>query len=365
MEQDLLYKLALTRVPQIGSVFARNLLSHFECAKDVFKCKFATLTKLEGVGEIRAHAIKNFNEFDLVEKELAFSNKHEIAVIDINNENYPKKLKNCVDAPIVIFYKGNANLNTQKIISVIGRRKSTNYGQRIVEELMREIAEENVLIVSGLAHGIDSIAHKNALQNKLATVAVLAHGLDRIYPPINRGLAKEMLHNGGLLTEYWSGTLPDKQNFPTRNRIVAGISDATIVIETDIKGGSMITASLANGYNKDVLAYPGDIFNNTSKGCNYLIKTHRAHTITEAKDIFNLLGWQNNTSKKIQKELFIVLEPMEQKIYDYLNENGPSEIDFMLSQIKMSPSVFAGAALSLELQNILLVLPGKIYKLAN
>jgi DNA processing protein len=364
--QELIYKLALTQVSQIGPILARQLLTQFETAENIFKEKLSALTKLEGFGTVRAKAIKEYVDFDQAEKEIKFAQKHHIEILTLDKPNFPSKLKNCIDAPLVLFYRGNANLNTDKIISIVGRRKHTEYGKRIVEELCDSLKNEQIVIVSGLAHGIDSIAHKQCVLHKIPTVGALAHGLDRIYPAIHRNLAKEMLDNGGLITEYWSGTNPDKQNFPMRNRIVAGISDATIVVETDIKGGSMITASLANGYNKDVLAYPGSIYNSQSSGCNYLIKTHRANLISEPKDLFNLLGWNpKKENKKVQKELFIELEPFEQIIYDFLHTNGISDIDTIINQTKLSPSIFAGAALSLEMQFIVQSLPGKMYKIID
>ena len=217
--------------------------------------------------------------------------------------DYPKRLLNCYDSPTLLYYKGEADLNSEKIIAVIGTRNHTEYGKQVTEKLIRELTEQNVVVVSGLAYGIDAIAHKAAVKNNLKTVGVLAHGLDQVYPSQHTGLAKEMLQaGGGLLTEFRSKTKPDKHNFPTRNRIVAGMSDATIVIETGIKGGSMITAELANNYNKDVFAYPGSVNDGKSAGCNYLIKNNKAVLLTDAQELIELMNWEETNRPSLSKK---------------------------------------------------------------
>jgi DNA processing protein len=267
------------------------------------------LSSVEGVGPIRSKAFKDKNVLKKAEEMLIQHDKEGIEILFYKHASFPKRLVQCEDAPIILYYKGTANLNAQKMLAIIGTRKNTEYGRKITEDLLEKLKEHQPLIISGLAVGIDIIAHKAAIQQKLPTIGVLAHGLDRIYPTNHRGTAKEMVLNGGLLTEYISGTNPDKQNFPMRNRIVAGLADATIVIETDIKGGSMITANLANGYNREVLAYPGSIYSNASSGCHHLIKTLKANIITDANDIVELLNWDTTTKKvkPTQRELFIEL----------------------------------------------------------
>jgi DNA processing protein len=252
LTNELLYQLALTEVPNIGCVHAKILVKEFGSAENIFKSKLQQLEKIEGIGAIRAKSIKTFADFSKAEEEIKFIEKYKIKPLFINDKNYPQRLVNCYDSPTLLFYRGDADLNSSKIIAVIGTRNHTDYGKQVTEKLVKELAAQKILVISDMAFGIDALAHKTALKNNLLTVGVLAHGLDQIYPPEHSHLAKEMLkQGGGLLTEFRSKTKPDKHNFPTRNRIVAGMSDATIVIETGIKGGSMITAELANGYNKD------------------------------------------------------------------------------------------------------------------
>jgi DNA processing protein len=251
------------------------------------------------------------------------------------------------------------------VIAVIGTRNHTDYGKEMTCKIIEDLAQTNVLVVSGLAYGIDALAHRAALKNKLFTIGVLAHGLDRIYPAAHKTLAKEMTTNGGLLTDFMSGTKPDKQNFPKRNRIVAGVSDATVVIETHINGGSMITAELANNYNKDVFALPGRATDSRSTGCNYLIRSNKAALITSATDILQFMNWSGGTEKKkvMQKELFIELTSQEKTILQIIREKETASIDEITPCCDFSSSMIAAAILNLELQGIITSLPGKIYKL--
>ena len=293
MHAELLYQLALTEVPNIGCVHAKILAQQFGTAEKIFKAKQQLLERIEGIGEIRARSIKAFNNFTGAEDEIKFIEKYKIKPLFITHKDYPKRLLNCYDSPTLLYYKGEAGLNSEKIIAVIGTRSHTDYGKQITEKLIEDLAEQNVVVISGLAHGIDAIAHKAALKNNLLTVGVLAHGLDQVYPAQHTRLAKDMLKSGGgLLTEFRSKSKPDKHNFPTRNRIVAGMSDATIVVETGIKGGSMITAELANNYNKDVFAFPGKVTDTKSAGCNYLIKNNKAVLLTDAQELIELMSWE-------------------------------------------------------------------------
>lgn len=365
MTQDLLYNIALTQVKGIGAVQAKILLEHFGNAENIFKANIKQLSSVEGIGEIKAKQIKEFNAFSNIEKQIAFIHKHQIQAITLQNPNYPQKLLHCYDAPTLLFYKGSASLNNQKIISIIGTRNNTDYGKQITEDIIEVLKPYNVLIVSGLAYGIDAIAHKAAIKNNLPTVAILAHGLDSIYPAQHKTLAKEMLQNGGgLLTEFMHGVTADKFNFPQRNRIVAGMADATIVIETAHKGGSIITAELAYNYNKDVFAIPGRIYDNKSSGCLKLIQQQKAILLATPEQIIEDLGWQEKTiTPKKQKELFITLTPEEEKIVALLQQKETTHIDEIYLKTGLSSSSVAAAILSLELQNVIVSLPGKIYKL--
>src|SRR5687767_8886978 len=304
---------------------------HFGSAELIFKARLNELEKIEGIGTIPARSIKTFTNFSNAEEEIKFIEKYKINPLFLTDKEYPQRLLNCYDSPTLLFYKGNADLNTSKIIAIIGTRNHTEYGKQQTEKLIKELSSQNILVVSGMAYGIDAIAHKASLKNDLATVGVLGHGLDQIYPPDHSNLAKDMLkHGGGLLTEFRSNTKPDKHNFPTRNRIVAGMSDATVVIETGEKGGSMITAELANGYNKDVFALPGRVTDNKSAGCNFLIHNNKAMLLTDAEEIIEIMGWEEKSQKakvKSQKELFIELNKEEKLIVDILNEKEAVHID--------------------------------------
>jgi DNA processing protein len=365
---ELLYQLALTEVPNIGCIRAKILIAEIGSAEKIFKTKPGLLEKIEGIGSIPAYAIKSFTDFSKAEEEIKFIEKYKITPLFLTDKNYPKRLLNCYDSPTLLFYKGDADLNTSKIIAVIGTRSHTDYARQQTEKLIKELNEQNVLVVSGMAYGVDALAHKAALKNDLPTVGVLAHGLDLIYPYDHSNLAKDMLKSGGgLLTEFRSNTKPDKHNFPTRNRIVAGISDATIVIETGIKGGSMITAELANGYNKDVFAYPGKVSDTKSAGCNYLIKTNKAMLLTDAQELIEVMGWEEKSRKsgvRSQKELFIELSKDEKIIVDILKEKESVHIDDLNFHSGLSSSATAAAILNLELQSVVISLPGKVYKLS-
>lgn len=365
MSDELLYQIALTQIPLIGPVQAKILLQHCN-AEEIFHAKKSFLEKIEGIGPARAAKVSGFRDFSAAEKEIEFINKYGIRPLFITDDAYPKRLLNCYDSPTLLYYKGEADLNTDKMLAVIGTRTHSDYAKQVTERLVKELAEEDVTIVSGLAYGIDGLAHKAALKNNLSTIGVLAHGLDKIYPQEHVSLAKDMIKKGGgLLTEYTSNTKPDKHNFPTRNRIVAGMCDATLVIETSIKGGSMITAELANSYNRDVFAIPGRINDSKSTGCNYLVKNNKAQLVTDGKDILEMMHWEpeKKPSAKKQKELFIELSAEEKKIYSVLKEKESVHIDEINAKSGLSSSTVAAAILSLELQNVIVSLPGKLYQL--
>ncbi len=364
MHPDLLYQLALTLIPNIGPVQAKILLQHFD-APDIFRAKKSELERIEGIGTIKAEAIKQFKKFSQAEEEIRFIQKYGIRPLFITDKDYPQRLLHCYDSPAMLFFKGDTDLNHGKIVAIIGTRNHTDYGKLATETLVDELRSQNVLVVSGLAYGIDAIAHKSALKNNCRTVGVLAHGLDQVYPAQHARLAKEMiLAGGGLLTEFRSNTNPDKHNFPTRNRIVAGISDATIVVETGVKGGSMITAELANNYNKDVFAVPGKITDAKSAGCNSLIRNNKAHLLTDAQQLLEMLGWEPPPQKpaKKTKELFIDLTEDERIIFGILSEKASVHIDEINLKSGLSTSSVAAAILNLELRNVVLSLPGKLYQ---
>jgi len=367
MKNDLPYQLALTQVPHIGAVHAKTLASHFGTAAAIFKASAAQLGKIEGIGPARAAALKSFNNFDSAEKEIDFIEKYNITPLYINDPDYPQRLIHCYDPPTLLFYRGQANLNASHILAIIGTRYCTDYGRHITEKLVQELAGMDILVVSGLAYGIDALAHRAALKYALPTVGVLGHGLDTMYPAQHTSLAKEMIQQeGGLLTGFGSNTKPDKHNFPARNRIVAGMSDAIIVVETDVKGGSMITAEIANSYNKDVFAFPGKATDTKSAGCNYLIKNNKAMLLTSAQDIIDTLGWTDHRPTlpaTPQRNLFTNLNEEEKKVAGILQEKGPVHIDELNMHSGLSSSTVAAAILNMELEGMIQSLPGKRYQL--
>jgi DNA processing protein len=364
MHSELVYQIALTMVPNVGAVQAKILVEQLGNASDIFKAKKRDLESIDGIGAVRAASIKAFDLFKDAEAELEFLDKYKIDTIFINDIQYPKRLLNCYDAPTLLFYRGNADLNPSKIVSIIGTRKNSEYGRALTEKLVADLQPLNVTIISGLAFGIDAIAHKAAVQNEMTTIGVLAHGLDDIYPPEHKGLAKQMLLNGGLLSEFRRETKPDKHNFPKRNRIVAGMADATIVIETPEKGGSIITAELANSYNKDVFAFPGRTTDVKSAGCNNLIRNNKAVLLNNASELIELLGWNDKKTKsRRQQQLFVELSPDEQVLVDVLQQKETLHIDELYLKSGLHSSAVAAAMLNLEFQNVVASLPGKMYRL--
>ena len=365
MFPDLLYQIALTLTPNIGDVHAKALVNIYGDAQTIFKAPKKQLENIEGIGTVRANGIKAFKDFTSCEAEIKFIEKYKITPLFITDDNYPKRLLNCYDSPALLYYRGNADLNKNKFVSIVGTRNHSDYGKQQCEKLVEELKEQNIIVVSGLAFGIDSIAHKAALKNNLQTVGVLAHGLDRIYPAQNKIIAKQMTEQGGLLTDFISGTNPDKQNFPKRNRIVAGMCDALVVIESGVKGGSLITAELANSYNKDVFAIPGRVTDTKSEGCNYLVKNNKASLITGAADLLELMNWLPLEKKQVkqQRELFIELTDDEKIVVAILQQQENIQIDELYFKSGLSSSAVAAALLMLEMQNVVAVLPGKVYKI--
>lgn len=362
---SLLHKIALTQLKAVGHVTAKHLLGHFGSAEAVFKASKNQLMELPGIGEVTAAQILDKDgACRFAEKQLKFIDKHQVKVLFFSDEDYPHRLRNCFDAPVLLYYKGNANLNHTRIISVVGTRKATEYGKMLCRQLAETLAPYNVIIVSGLAYGIDIAAHKESLQNNIPTVGVLAHGLDRLYPQLHEPIAQKMVLNGGLLTEFPLNTNPDKENFPQRNRIIAGISDITVVVEATAKGGALITADIANSYHRDIYAFPGRNTDPSSEGCNFLIKTNRAALISHAKDIAYNLCWETNLIRKVEQQLQmpIGLSKEELNIVGLLRE-APVRIDELAIKSGITQSKLAMYLLNLEMQGILSALPGKLYKL--
>ncbi len=363
MENPLLYQIGISLIPGIGDVNGKKLISYCGSAEAVFKSSRKSLNAIPGMGATLVNNILNQKVLLRAEKEIEFINKNHIKALFYQNENFPQRLLNCYDHPLLLYYNGTADLNAQRIVSFVGTRRATDYGRSVCRELLEDLVEKEVLMVSGLAYGIDGCAHRHALEMNIPTVGVLGHGLDTLYPSQHKKLAKDMLENGGLLTDFMSATKPDRENFPKRNRIVAGMSDAVVVIESNIKGGALITAELANSYNRDVFAVPGKLGETYSRGCNFLIKTNKAALIQSAKDIAYIMGWDDKKAKKqIQTELFIQLTDEEKTLMSILNDNKTLSIDKLVIHSGITPSKVAAGLLNLEFNGLVQTLPGKQYK---
>jgi DNA processing protein len=366
MSQDLKYKIALSLIPGIGGVLARNLVAYVGKVEGVFSESLKSLMKIPGIGEYNARLIKNANVLPKAEREIEFIEKQGIQAFFYTDGGYPRRLKSCIDSPILIYSKGNISLDEQRVISIVGTRNATDYGKKVVEDLIRKFSERNynILVVSGLAYGIDIYAHKSALKFGIPTVGVLAHGLDKLYPSLHRETATKMQENGGLLTDFSSETRIDPQNFIKRNRIIAGLADATVVVESAAKGGALVTADIASSYHRDVFAFPGRAGDTYSAGCNQLIKNNGATLVEGIDDLEYFLGWENHQKEKfVQSSLFVELNSEEQKIFDLLQEKGELFIDEISSEIALPVSKVSTMLLNLEFKNVLDALPGKMYKL--
>jgi DNA processing protein len=361
---SLIHNIALTLIKTVGHVTAKSLFAHFGSAEDVFKASVKELLSVPGIGKVTAQHIRDTDALQNAEEQMKFIERHNIQVLFYTDEAYPYRLRQCIDAPVLLYYKGTADLNHPRIVSVVGTRRATEYGKKICKQLAEKLAPYNVLVVSGLAYGVDVAAHKESLVQQIPTVGVLGHGLDRIYPHLHKDIAHRMTLNGGLLTEFPLYTTPDRENFPMRNRIIAGIADAVVVVEATIKGGALITAEIANSYSRDVYAFPGKINDIYSEGCNFLIKTNRAALISDSKDLLYYLGWGDvaPSQKTIQLELPVNLSKAEQKIIDILKVR-PTYLHEILSQSEIAQNKVAIHLLNLEMQGLIVCLPGNLYKM--
>lgn len=364
-EEDKLFAiLRLQKTKAIGSVLARKLIVQVGGVSQIFKEKPAVLSKINGIG---AHAVKNLldeRNLDAIERELHFIKSNNIAYSYFLDSDYPVNLQQCIDAPLLLFKDGNLDLNNDKIISIVGTRNISSYGRDFCNQLIEELASYNPVIVSGFAYGVDICAHKAAIKNKLQTIGVLAHGFDQIYPKVHKKYINQVNEKGGFLTEFWHEENPLRENFLKRNRIVAGISKATIVIESAEKGGSLVTADIANSYNRDVFAVPGRITDIYSKGCNNLIKNNKAHLLTSATDIVKMLNWDvQTTAKPIQKQLFLDLNENEQNIHDFLFKNGKQLLDSISLHCHIPVFQLSSILLQMELKGIVKPLPGKMFEI--
>jgi DNA processing protein len=364
--ENLAHKIAISLIPGIGAITARNLIAYVGSVEGVFQEKEKNLLKIPGVGEVNAQRVVRQNVLERARKEVDYILKNNIQTFFYLDENYPTRLKNCSDAPIILYFKGNAILNERRIISIVGTRNATNYGKDICDELIRSFSERGypILVVSGLAYGIDVHAHKACLKYNIPTVGVFAHGLDDIYPALHAPIAAKMLENGGLISDFVSETKIDRQNFLRRNRIIAGLADATVIVESAEKGGALVTADIANSYNRDVFAFPGRSHDAFSRGCNKLIKFNEAVLVENAADIEKAMNWDVKTSSTriFQTSMFFESSPEEQKLIDLLKA-GDRFVDEITMETQMPMSKVSAMLLGLEFKGLVISLPGKMYRL--
>lgn len=364
MHTQLAYQIALTLLPGIGPVKAKNLIAYCGSAEAIFTEKKSSLHKIPNIGGTFSSSFKSAEILLRAEKEISFMEANHVKPIFFTDKTYPDRLKACEDSPVMLYTKGKMDLSVDRVISIVGTRKATSYGKSFCNELLTGIAHLKPLVVSGLAYGIDICAHRNAVANKLQTVACVAHGLEKIYPALHTTVANEMTNNGGLISEFISDTRMTPELFPMRNRIIAGLADCTIVIETDMKGGSTITAHLANSYGREVFALPGRYMDKFSSGCNALIKKNLAAILSSPEDLIQYMNW-DITAKPIARQIpmFTDLTTDENAVIKLLTSNGRTDIDHLSQYTGFLFSKLSPILLELEFKGVLKPLPGKLYEL--
>ncbi len=363
-ESTLLYQIGLTLIPNIGDVNGKKLLAYCGGLEAVFKATKSSLLKIPGIGQHTVNSILNQKVLLRAEQEMEFISKNNIQTFFYTEGGYPKRLLHCEDGPMLLYGKGNLSFNVNRVLAVVGTRRASRYGKQICQEIIDELEDEDLLILSGLAYGIDACAHRQAVKNKMQTIGVLGHGLDKLYPAVHRKLSEEMLDNGGLISEFLSETIPDRENFPKRNRIVAGMCDAVLVIESDRRGGALITAEIANSYNRDVFAIPGNVGHQLVRGCHYLIKQNKAALVESAKDIYMHMGWEKQELvPKKQTVLFHSLTEDENRVLKIMRVSKEMSIDQIALQSQLPMSKVAAALLNLEFEGLVSSFPGKRYVL--
>lgn len=363
-ESQLIFTLALQHVPKIGATTAKKLIAHCGTAEAVLKEKKGNLLKIDGIGTVTIEGLFDRHHIEAAENELRFIKENGLGYSYFTNPDYPERLKHCIDSPILLFNSGNIKLENKRLISIVGARKITTNGIAFCEKLVEELAIYNPVIVSGFAYGTDITAHKAALKHNLQTVGCLAHGLNQIYPKVHKKYMGDVEKNGGFFTDFWSTDVFDRTNFLKRNRIIAGLTEATIVIESAEKGGSLVTADIANSYNRDVFAVPGRTTDSQSIGCNNLIKANNAHLLSHPLDVPYILNWELEDRQKpsVQKQLFVELEPDEKIIYNYLSDNNKQVLDTIAIHCEMPTYKLASLLLNMELKGVVRPLPGKLFE---
>tara|TARA_R110002072_G_scaffold22615_1_gene79448 strand:+ start:288232 stop:289338 length:1107 start_codon:yes stop_codon:yes gene_type:complete len=363
-KNELRYTLALQRVSNLGDRTAKKLLHLLGSAEAVFKEKKRNLLKIDGIGASKLKGLNSAALLDEANDEIEFIETNKISFSYFKDKSYPEALKHCHDGPILFFNTGNIDIQNKKIISIVGTRNITSYGKSFCEELISDLAMVNPVIVSGFAYGVDITAHRAAIENNLQTIGCLAHGLDQIYPRSHKKYMEKICQNGGFITEFWSTDAFDRNNFLKRNRIIAGISEATVVIESAEKGGSLVTADIAHSYNREVFAVPGKATDLQSTGCNNLIKYHQARLITSAADIIYMLGWKikENVTRVKQTKLFVELTQEESILYEYLKKKDKVLLDNIALDCNFPTFKVSSLLLSMELKGVVRPLPGKLFQ---
>lgn len=362
MNEELHYLIALSAVRGLGPVKAKALLRHVGSAHEIFRMKAKSLRSIPEIGPITAEAIANA-DFRRASQECEFIAKEGIRVASWNEGNYPDRLKQCDDSPLLLFARGNFEWNPKRAISIVGTRKADSYGKHFCNSLLEALSEYNPTIISGLAHGIDAAAHRAAVEYKLPTLGCVAHGLERIYPSAHHALARSMENNGGIVSEFMSRSEMAPEMFPMRNRIIAGMADCTIVVQTDVKGGSMITAHIAHSYGREVFAVPGRVNDGLSKGCHKLIKNNLAAILTSAEDLVHYLQWDQAQRPK-QTSLSFSEHPDENArlILNKMRSQHDMTFDELHSHIQLSWGMLNTLLLQLEFEGLIHLLPGKRYR---
>lgn len=363
-----LYEVALSFIPHVGSVLMKQLVSYCGAAEQVFNAPKGKLLKIPNIGEKTVAMLAQHRGEALKRAELTLrqANKEGVQILFYTDPTYPARLKQFPDAPALLYWQGNANLNAPLTVGIVGTRKATKYGKAITEQIIAELQPLKATVISGLAYGIDIVAHREAVKSGLPTLGVLGSGLDRIYPHEHTSTARQMTTNGGVLTEYTFGTSPAAPHFPNRNRIIAALSDALIVVEAARKGGALITAEYANMYNREVFAVPGNLGQTYSEGCNELIKSHKAHIFTSVEAMAELMNWQKDgqpEASSLHRTVPIHLPQEEAELYSLLKQNGEMHLDDLGWQSGLGVARAAVALLSLEFQGLVKSLPGKKFTL--
>ncbi len=365
-EISLKHKIALGLIPGVGDINARKLVSHLGSVEAVFSEPYRNLIKIPGIGTSLARYISDRSYIKVAEAEAEYVTKNNIKTYFYLENDYPFRLKQCDDSPVVFYFRGNCSLNSAKILSVVGTRSATQRGKELCDKIIGGLASahQDLIIVSGLAYGIDIASHKAAISGNIPTIGVLGHGFKTIYPSVHRQTAETMLKNGGLLTDFISDTLPERNNFIRRNRIIAGLSDAVLIVESGLKGGALITADIAGSYNRDVFAVPGRPDDQWSAGCNAMIKNNKAALVESAEDIEYLMGWKSEKSKPvIQKTLFPDLDESEQKIYEFISGEGEAVIDQICRALEIPVFKLSAQLLQMEFKGVIRCYPGNVYRL--